>query len=116
MRVFRKTNDPVLIVLDELPPYFEYLNTVTSGNGTMADRAANAFAGMLSAAHRLKNVCVVVSDLAGSYGTGSRLISSALTNATGELKRQEVTITPVNLEGNEGYEILRKRLIKQMPS
>ena len=44
MRVFRKTDDPVLIVLDELPPYFEYLNTVISGNGTMADRAANAFA------------------------------------------------------------------------
>lgn len=116
INVFRRSDEPVLIVLDELPPYFEYLNTVTSGAGTMADRAANAFAGMLSAAHRLSNVCVVVSDLAGSYGTGSRIINHALNNAASELKRQEVIITPVDLDSDEGYAILRKRLIKQMPS
>jgi hypothetical protein len=116
LRVYRKSDDPVLIVLDELPPYFEYLNTVAVGNGTMADRAANAFAGMLSAAHRLKNVCIVVSDLAGSYGTGTSILNRALGNATDELHRQEVIITPVDLDSDEGYAILRKRLIRQMPS
>jgi hypothetical protein len=47
-----------------MPPYFHYLDTQKVGNGTVADIATRAFANLLTAAGKKKNVCVVVSDLA----------------------------------------------------
>ena len=109
-------SEPTLILLDELPPYFHYYGTQTVGSGTVADIATRAFANMLSAAGKKSNICVVVSDLAASYDTGTKLINRALGDAKQELGRQEHTITPVDLEGNEVYDILRKRLFKTLPS
>jgi hypothetical protein len=106
---------PILILLDEMPPYFHYLDTQKVGNGTMADIATRAFANMLTAAGKKANVCVVVSDLAAAYESGTNLINRALNDARQELGRQERTITPVDLAGNEIYEILRKRLFARMP-
>jgi Protein of unknown function (DUF499) len=60
-------------------------------------------------------VCVVVSDLAASYDTGTRLINRALEDARSELGRQERNITPVDLAANEIYDILRKRLFTSLP-
>jgi hypothetical protein len=68
----------VLILLDEMPPYFHYLDTQKVGNGTVADIATRAFANLLTAAGKKKNVCVVVSDLAAAYDTGAKLIYRAL--------------------------------------
>lgn len=107
--------EPILILLDEMPPYFHYLATQRIGDGTVADIATRAFANLLTAAGKKANVCVVVSDLATSYDTGRRLINRALDDAKDELGRQERTITPVDLSGNEVYDILRKRLFKQLP-
>lgn len=107
--------DPVLILLDEMPPYFHYLDTQKVGNGTVADIATRAFANLLTAAGKKKNVCVVVSDLAASYDTGTRLITKALDDARSELGRQERNITPVDLAANEIYDILRKRLFTSLP-
>ena len=81
----------------------------------MADIATRAFANMLSAAGKLKNVCVVVSDLEASYAEGGALIERALLDARKELGRQEKAITPVHLAGNEVYDILRKRLFVKLP-
>lgn len=106
---------PILILLDEMPPYFHYLDTQKVGNGTVADIATRAFANMLTAAGKKANVCVVVSDLAASYESGANLINRALGDARQELGRQERTITPVDLAGNEIYEILRKRLFASLP-
>jgi hypothetical protein len=106
---------PVLILLDEMPPYFHYLDTQKIGNGTVADIATRAFANMLTAAAKKKNVCVVVSDLAAAYDTGAKLINRALQDARAELGRQERSITPVDLAANEIYDILRKRLFKTLP-
>lgn len=106
---------PVLILLDEMPPYFHYLDTQKVGNGTVADIATRAFANLLTAAGKKKNVCVVVSDLAAAYETGHRLINRALQDARAELGRQERTITPVDLATNEVFEILRKRLFVKLP-
>lgn len=107
--------EPILILLDEMPPYFHYLDTQKVGNGTVADIATRAFANLLTAAGKKKNVCVVVSDLAASYDTGTRLITKALDDAKSELGRQERNITPVDLAANEIYDILRKRLFKSLP-
>src|SRR5436309_3430621 len=106
---------PVLILLDEMPPYFHYLDTQKVGNGTVADIATRAFANLLTAAGKKSNVCVVVSDLAASYDTGMRLIHRALEDARQELGRQERNITPVDLAANEIYDILRKRLFERLP-
>ncbi len=107
--------DPILILLDELPPYFQSLDTQKVGNGTVADIATRAFANMLSAAGKKRNVCVVISDLAAAYVTGGKLINRALEDARSELGRQERNITPVDLAANEIYAILRKRLFKSLP-
>jgi hypothetical protein len=110
-----KSSTPTLILLDELPPYFQYLGTKSTGMGTVADIATRAFANMLSAAGKLSNVCVVVSDLDASYAQGGALIERALLDARKELGRQEKSITPVDLTGNEVYDILRKRLFTKLP-
>jgi len=108
-------DQPVLILLDEMPPYFQYLDTQKVGNGTVADIATRAFANLLTAAGKKKNVCIVVSDLAAAYDTGGKLINRALTDARSELGRQERNITPVDLAANEIYDILRKRLLTSLP-
>lgn len=110
-----ESDQPILILLDEMPPYFHYLDTQKVGNGTVADIATRAFANLLTAAGKKKNVCVVVSDLAAAYDTGARLINRALEDARAELGRQERIITPVDLAANEIYDILRKRLFKSLP-
>jgi predicted AAA+ superfamily ATPase len=108
-------DEPVLILLDEMPPYFHYLDTQKVGNGTVADIATRAFANLLTAAGKKKNVCVVVSDLAAAYETGGKLINRALEDARSELGRQERSITPVDLAANEIYDILRTRLFNILP-
>jgi hypothetical protein len=108
-------DEPILILLDEMPPYFHYLDTQKVGNGTVADIATRAFANLMTAAGKKKNVCVVVSDLAAAYDSGARLINRALEDARSELGRQERSITPVDLAANEIYDILRKRLFKVLP-
>lgn len=114
LRLF-EGDQPILILLDELPPYFHYLDTQKVGNGTVGDIATRAFANLLTAAGKKKNVCVVVSDLAAAYDTGAKLINRALEDARAELGRQERNITPVDLAANEIYDILRKRLFKVLP-
>jgi len=108
-------DEPILILLDEMPPYFHYYSTQALGQGTIADVITRAFSNMLTAAQKKKNVCIVVSDLEAAYDTGGKLIQRALDDATQELGRAEVSITPVNLESNEIYEILRKRLFLSLP-
>ncbi|MFC1825682.1 DUF499 domain-containing protein, partial [Thermodesulfobacteriota bacterium] len=108
-------DQPVLILLDEMPPYFHYLDTQKVGNGTVADIATRAFANLLTAAGKKNNVCVVISDLSAAYDTGGRLINRALQDARAELGRQERSITPVDLAANEIYDILRKRLFNSLP-
>lgn len=107
--------EPILILLDEMPPYFHYYSAQPLGYGTIADVVTRAFSNMLTAAQKKRNVCIVVSDLEAAYDTGGKLIQRALDDATQELGRAEISITPVNLESNEVYEILRKRLFLSLP-
>ncbi len=108
-------DEPILILLDEMPPYFQYYSTQSLGQGTIADVVTRAFSCMLTAAQKKKNVCIVVSDLDAAYDTGGKLIQRSLDDAKQEIGRAEVSITPVNLESNEIYQILRKRLFAELP-
>ncbi len=98
-----------------MPPYFQYYDTQSVGNGTVADYRHPRIRKLLTAAGKKKNVCIVVSDLDAAYDTGGKLIQKALTDARNELGRQERSITPVDLSNNEIYDILRKRLFKSLP-
>ena len=107
---------PILLLFDEMPPYFQYYSALDATKGVgYADIITTAFSTMLTAAQKKKNVCIVVSDLEAAYDTGGKLIQRALDDATQELGRAEISITPVDLESNEIYEILRKRLFLSLP-
>ena len=113
--LFSSVGEPVLILLDEMPTYFEYYRTQPVGQGTVADVAGRAFANLLSCIQGLDNVCVVVSELEASHAEGTNIINSALDDARKELSRVEFNITPVDLSGDETYAILKKRLFAKLP-
>ena len=106
---------PVIIFLDELPPYLEYALAVPVGNSDLASVTTTALANLFVAVTEMDNVCLVLSDLAGTnYSAGQERLQAALgraiQNITGEAKRIATPITPVNPNGDELYHILRKRL------
>jgi hypothetical protein len=112
-------DQPTLILLDELPPYFGYGVTQQVGGGTLADVTVYAVSNLLSAALKLKRLCVVISNLSGSYQDASKQIAALIQRAVGNLQqeagRQAKSITPVELGSDEIYHILRRRLLVAEP-
>jgi hypothetical protein len=112
-------DDPTLILLDELPPYFKNAVTQTVGGGTLADVTTFAVSNLLSAALKLKRLCIVISNLSGSYEGATKEISALVQKATRDLQqetaRQAKSITPVELGSDEIYHILRTRLLAEQP-
>jgi hypothetical protein len=106
---------PTLIMLDELPPYLENASTTVIGQGTLATVTIYTLACLMSAALELPRCCVVIANLSGSYIAQTKLIADAISNLQQEARRQAKTITPVQLAGNEIYEILKKRLLLEAP-
>ncbi len=107
---------PTLIMIDELPPYLDNASTRVIGEGTLATMVIYSLGCLLSAALELPKCCVVIANLSGSYQAQTRALSDAISNLQQETRRQAATITPVQLAGNEIYEILKKRLIVKLPS
>ena len=107
--------EPTLILLDELPPYFDYAFTRIVGNGNLAQVTTYALSNLLSATLKLKRCCVVISNLSGSYEGATRQLRQAIRNFEQEANRQALPITPVELASQEIYEILRKRLFRKLP-
>ncbi|SMC82935.1 DUF499 domain-containing protein [Polynucleobacter kasalickyi] len=113
--------DSVIIFLDELPPYLEYAVSVSVGNADLSVVTTAALANLFIAVAEMENVCLVLSDLAGTnYGIGQSNLRAALDRAiqgiTSESRRIAVPITPVNPNGDELYHILRKRLFGKVAS
>ena len=106
---------PALILLDELPPYLDNASTQVFGQGTLANRVVYSLSSLMSAALELPNCCIVVANLSGSYKAQTRVLGEAIANLQQETRRQAMTLTPVQLAGNEIYEILKKRLIDALP-
>lgn len=106
---------PTLILLDELPPYLDNASTQVFGQGTLANMAVYSLSSLMSAALELPNCAIVVANLSGSYKAQTKALADAISNLQQETRRQAMTITPVQLAGNEIYEILKKRLIDEMP-
>lgn len=106
---------PTLIMLDELPPYLEIASTTVIGGGTLATVSTYTLSCLMSAALELPRCCIVIANLSGSYVAQTKAIAEAISNLQQEASRQASTITPVQLAGNEIYEILKKRLILELP-
>ena len=109
--------DPLVLFLDELPPYLANAVAVPVGNGDLGVVTTTALANLFIAVAEMDNVCLVLSDLAGTnYGGGQAALEAAFNRATqgitGEARRIAVPITPVNPNGDELYHILRKRLFE----
>ena len=107
---------PTLIMIDELPPYLDNASTQVYGTGTLANIIVYSLSNLMAAALELPNCCIVIANLSGSYGNTTKALSDAVSNLQQETRRQSMTITPVQLSGNEIYDILKKRLIDVMPS
>ncbi|MBQ5773215.1 MAG: DUF499 domain-containing protein [Acetobacter sp.] len=106
---------PTLILLDELPPYLEYACTQSYGQGTLADIVVYSLANLMTAAMELPRCAVVLANLSGSYKKPTDRLREAISNLSQETRRSAMTITPVELSGNEIYEILKKRFIQTLP-
>lgn len=106
---------PTLILLDELPPYLLNATTRAVGKGSLADVVTYSLSNLLTAAIRLPRCCVVIANLAGSYDAQTKDLARVMSNLQQESRRQAQTITPVQLAGNEIYQILKKRLFTELP-
>ena len=64
--------EPLVIMLDELPPYFVNAAAKSIGNSDLSVVTTTALSNLLVAVGRdeLRNVCVVISDLKATYGAG----------------------------------------------
>jgi predicted AAA+ superfamily ATPase len=112
---------PLVIFLDELPPYLEYAVAVPVGNGNLATVTTAALANLFVAVTEMPNVCLVLSDLGGTNYSGgqdniNQAVDKAIQQLTGESRRIAMPITPVNPNGDELYHILRKRLFAEVAS
>ena len=108
-------DQPTLILLDELPPYLDNASTQMYGAGTLANMVVYSLGALMSAALELPHCAIVIANLSGSYTAQTRVLAEAISNLQQETRRQSMTITPVQLAGNEIYEILKKRLIDELP-
>lgn len=114
-------NKPLILFLDELPPYLEYAVAVPVGNADLGVVTTTALANLFIAVTQMDNVCLILSDLAGTnFSIGQSNLETAFNRAvhgiTSEAKRIAVPITPVNPNGDELYDILRKRLFEKNAS
>lgn len=111
--------EPLLILLDELPPYFEAARAVPVGATYLDSLTTAALANLLVAVNsgKLPNVCLVLTDLSGTaYGHGSAAVSAALGDLEQEASKFVQTISPVRMNSNELYHILRTRLFEGLPT
>jgi hypothetical protein len=110
--------DPLLILLDELPPYLENAQTVTVGNSDLSVVTTTALANLFTAMGKdeLANVCIVISDLKATYQSGTQKLNNALQNLDNEAGRVALNLEPVALNTDEVYHILRKRLFEDLPT
>jgi len=109
--------EPLLILLDELPPYLQYAKAITIGNSDLSEVTTTALSNLLVAIgkDKLSNVCVVISDLRATYEQGSQQISRAIQNLENEVGRSAMSLEPVGMNTDELYHILRRRLFESTP-
>ncbi len=104
--------EPTLILLDELPPYLDNAASVAVGNSDLSRVTVTAITNLCIAAVELDNVCIVITDLAGDYQQASAQLAKTFDN---EVSKHAMHLTPVQINTDEFYHIIRKRLFKSLP-
>ncbi|MEZ0535772.1 DUF499 domain-containing protein [Caldicellulosiruptoraceae bacterium PP1] len=109
--------EPLLILLDELPPYLENAKSKLIGDTNLAVITTTALANLFNALAKdeLSNVCLVISDLKATYESGSELLRSSFKELEAEINRFSLDIEPVQSTSDEIYHILKKRLFSVLP-
>lgn len=109
--------EPLLILLDELPPYLENAKATTIGNSDLSVVTTTALSNLFSALgkEQLSNVCLVISDLKATYESGSELLQSTFKELENEVNRSALNVEPVGSSSDEVYHILKKRLFEELP-
>ena len=109
--------EPTLILLDELPPYLDNAKSIAVGSSDLSRVTATALTNLFEAVaeRELGNVCVVLTDLVGTYAEASAQIATLLRQLQDEAQRHAMNLTPVQINTDEFYHILRKRLFKSLP-
>ncbi len=107
-----------LILLDELPPYLDNAKSIAVGNSDLSHVTATALTNLFEAVAEaeLGNVCIVLTDLVGTYAEASAQIAELLKQLQSEAQRHAMNLTPVQINTDEFYHILRKRIFKILPS
>ncbi|MDM8537666.1 hypothetical protein QUF70_12990 [Desulfobacterales bacterium HSG17] len=105
LTAFRKKAEPVLILLDELPPYLENARSKTIGNSDLCVVTINALSNLFTTIEKrqLSNVCLVVSDLKAVYESGSELLPLSFKELENEVNRSAMNIEPVGSASDEVY-------------
>lgn len=104
--------EPVLILLDEIPPYLDNAASIAIGNSDLSRVTATALTNLCVAAVEMPNVCIVLTDLAGDYQHASAQLAQTLDN---EVSKHAMNLTPVQIGSDEFYHIIRKRLFQETP-
>ncbi len=106
--------EPLLILLDELPPYLENAKAKTIGNSDLSVVTTTALSNLFSALgkEQLSNVCLVISDLKATYESGSELLQSTFKELENEVNRSALNVEPVGSSSDEVYHILKRDYLK----
>jgi hypothetical protein len=109
-------NEPVLILLDELPSYLQMAQGEAVGNTTLGDLTIGALERLFNALPRCPRACVVVTNLKDDvYLDGSGQLRTLIENLTKHYDRNAQAITPVQQNTGEVFAIVRKRLFDTLP-
>ena len=112
------SGQPTLVLLDELPLYFAGCKGIEIGTTTLDVLTALALRTLVQAvnSNKLPNVCLVITDLAGTAWKSGASALESLADAEKETAKVAITLSPVNLASDELYHIMRKRLFNALPS
>jgi hypothetical protein len=117
------SGEPTILLFDELAPYLEGAAGRVVGGTTLAGITTVAIANLLNAvsSDKLPNCVAVFSDLSSSaHASGGQAVNAAFQKAaqdTGqEIDRFARVLEPVQINTDEFYKILRKRLFENEPA
>ena len=109
-------DEPVLLLLDELPSYLQMATGQPVGNSTLADQTVIALERLFNALPKLPRACVIVTNLKDDvYQDGAGKLKAVIDGLSKHYDRNAIAITPVQQNTGEVFEIVRKRLFDKLP-
>ncbi|MGO9431398.1 DUF499 domain-containing protein [Rhodoblastus sp.] len=109
-------DQPILILLDELPSYLQMAQGEPVGATTLGELTIGALERLFNALPRCPRACVVVTNLKDDvYLDGSSQLRTLIENLTKHYDRNAQAITPVQQNTGEVFAIVRKRLFDELP-